>query len=75
MLVIEDQCNALYAEMTGKSKEEIAADCDRDLWLNAEEMLAYGLIDAIVDRAPSMASHRRENDSDSDDGSDRNDKA
>ena len=75
MLVIEDQCNALYAEMTGKSKEEIAADCDRDLWLNAEEMLAYGLIDAIVDRAPSMASHRRESDWDSDDGSDRNDKA
>ena len=43
--------------MTGKTKEQIAADCDRDLWLNAEEMLAYGLIDSIVDRAPAMKKH------------------
>lgn len=67
MLVIEDQCNALYAEMTGKTKEQIAADCDRDLWLNSEEMLAYGLIDAIVERAPTMAGHRRGSDGDSED--------
>ena len=57
MLAIEDQCNELYAEMTGKSKDQIAADCDRDLWLNAEEMLAYGLIDAIVDRVPAHRKH------------------
>jgi ATP-dependent Clp protease protease subunit len=38
--------------MTGKTMEEVAADCDRDLWLNADEMLAYGLIDGIVERAP-----------------------
>ncbi len=57
MLVIEDQCNTLYAEMTGKTKEQIAADCDRDLWLNAEEMLAYGLIDAIITSAPLAPKH------------------
>jgi ATP-dependent Clp protease protease subunit len=55
MLVIEDQCNALYAEATGKTKEQIAADCERDLWLNADEMLEYGLIDGVLDRLADRA--------------------
>jgi ATP-dependent protease ClpP protease subunit len=32
--------------------EKIAADCERDLWLNAQEMLEYGLIDRIIERMP-----------------------
>jgi len=53
MLRLEHQCNLLYAEATGKSVEQIGRDCDRDLWLDAQEMLAYGLIDRVVDRLPS----------------------
>ncbi len=53
MLRLEEQCNLLYAEATGKSAEQIGRDCDRDLWLNASEMLSYGLIDRIVDRFPT----------------------
>ncbi|MSQ91148.1 MAG: ATP-dependent Clp protease proteolytic subunit [Phycisphaerales bacterium] len=53
MLRLEEQCNAIYAEATGKTAEQIGRDCDRDLWLNASEMLAYGLIDRIVERLPS----------------------
>jgi ATP-dependent Clp protease protease subunit len=49
---IEDVCNNLYAEATGHSVEKIAADCERDLWLNAQEMLEYGLIDRIIERMP-----------------------
>jgi len=49
---IEDVCNNLYAEATGHPMEKIAADCERDLWLNAEEMLQYGLIDRIIERMP-----------------------
>ena len=52
MLRIEDVCNRLYAEATGHTMEKIAADCERDLWLNAEEMLQYGLIDRIIERMP-----------------------
>lgn len=52
MVRLEEQCNQLYADATGKSTEQIGRDCDRDLWLNAPEMLAYGLIDRIVDRLP-----------------------
>jgi ATP-dependent Clp protease protease subunit len=53
MMRIEDVCNRLYAEATGHSMDKIAADCERDLWLNAEEMLQYGLIDQIIERMPT----------------------
>ena len=49
---IEDVCNRLYAEATGHPESRIAEDCDRDLWLDAQEMLAYGLIDRIIERMP-----------------------
>jgi len=52
MVRIEDVCNRLYADATGHAMEKIAADCERDLWLNAEEMLQYGLIDRIIERMP-----------------------
>ncbi|MSR29559.1 MAG: ATP-dependent Clp protease proteolytic subunit [Phycisphaerales bacterium] len=55
MLRLEEQCNLLYSEATGKSVEQIGRDCDRDLWLNAPEMLAYGLIDRVIDRLPVPA--------------------
>ena len=37
----------LLAEATEKSAKKINQDMDRDLWLNAEEALAYGLVDKI----------------------------
>lgn len=49
---IEDVCNQLYAEATGHSIEKIAADCERDLWMDSQEMLQYGLIDRILERMP-----------------------
>ena len=49
---IEDVCNRLYAEATGHPESKIAEDCDRDLWLDAQEMLDYGLIDRIIERMP-----------------------
>ncbi|MFM9181704.1 MAG: ClpP family protease [Phycisphaerales bacterium] len=49
---IEDVCNRLYAEATGHPESKIVEDCDRDLWLDAQEMLAYGLIDRIIERMP-----------------------
>lgn len=49
---VEDVCNRLYAEATGHPESKIAEDCDRDLWLDAKEMLAYGLIDRIIERMP-----------------------
>jgi ATP-dependent Clp protease protease subunit len=60
MLRLEEQCNRLYSAATGKSVEQIARDCDRDLWLDASEMLAYGLIDRIIDSLPTSPTPRTE---------------
>ena len=52
ILRLRDKLYALYSENTGQTKQKIHDDCDRDKWLNAQEMLEYGLIDKILDRLP-----------------------
>lgn len=42
-----DRLYAILAQNTGKSLERIAADCDRDYYLTAEEAIQYGLADSI----------------------------
>ncbi len=37
-----------FAEHTGKSYDEVAADMERDLFLSAEEALKYGIIDKVM---------------------------
>ena len=38
----------ILAENTGKPFEEVAADCERDHFLTADEAVAYGLIDKVI---------------------------
>ena len=38
----------ILSENTGKDYDTVWKDCDRDNWLNAEEAVAYGLVDQIV---------------------------
>lgn len=38
----------ILAERTGQTVERIAADTDRDFILNAEEALAYGVVDRVI---------------------------
>ena len=47
----------LLAAYTGKDREQLAADMDRDNFMNAEETVAYGLADEVVKQgtAPSAA--------------------
>ena len=42
----------ILAEHTGRPVEKITADCDRNLWLEANEAVEYGLADEILTRAP-----------------------
>lgn len=40
--------NEIIAEATGQSLERVSKDTDRDYWMNAQEALAYGLIEKII---------------------------
>jgi len=45
-----EMVNRIISERTGKSVEQIERDSDRDFFLSAEEALAYGLIDKIIEK-------------------------
>lgn len=48
MLRLREMLYKGLAKATGKSFEQIEADCDRNKWLSAEEAKQYGLIDAVL---------------------------
>ena len=48
--VIKKRLNAILADNTGRSVEEITAACERDNFMTAEEAVAYGLIDKVIDK-------------------------
>jgi ATP-dependent Clp protease protease subunit len=52
ILRLRDQIYGIYSECTGQDRSRIENDCERNLWLNAEEMKEYGLIDEILTRLP-----------------------
>ena len=53
MLRLRDILFRIYANATGKDQQVIHNDCERNMWLNSEEMLEYGLIDKILTRLPT----------------------
>lgn len=40
----------ILAENCGKTVEQILKDFDRDYWMNAEEAVAYGIVDGILEK-------------------------
>lgn len=48
ILDIKKKLNEILARNTGKSVEQVAADCERDHFLTAEEAKNYGLIDRVI---------------------------
>ncbi len=38
----------ILAENCGKSIEQVMKDFDRDYWMNADEAVAYGIVDAVL---------------------------
>jgi len=48
----------ILASHTGKDAGQIEKDCDRNLWLEAEESISYGLADRILQKAPEVVSER-----------------
>ena len=52
----------ILAKHTGQSPEKIEKDCDRNLWLGAEESIEYGLADRILQKAPEIVKDREKED-------------
>ena len=52
ILRMRDQLNQMLANHTGQSLEKIEKDTDRDYFMSAEEALAYGLIDKVIEERP-----------------------
>jgi ATP-dependent Clp protease protease subunit len=48
ILYLRERLNAILAERTGKSVEEIAKDTDRDNFMSADAAVAYGMIDKVL---------------------------
>ncbi|HIT02741.1 MAG TPA: ATP-dependent Clp endopeptidase proteolytic subunit ClpP [Candidatus Enterenecus merdae] len=46
--IIKRRMNQILAENTGKSVEQVTADCERDNFMSAQEALDYGLIDKVI---------------------------
>jgi ATP-dependent Clp protease, protease subunit len=43
----KQELNKILSEATGKTEEQIAKDTDRDLYMSADEAVAYGVVDEI----------------------------
>ena len=50
ILRMRETLNGLLAKHTGQPIEKIAQDTERDNFMTAEEALAYGLIDKVIDK-------------------------
>lgn len=48
ILKLKDRINGILAFHTGKSKEELEKDTDRDFFMSADEAKGYGLIDEVI---------------------------
>jgi len=47
MLRIRDVLNGIFSEHTGKSKEELERDTDRDNFMSAQQAKEYGIVDEV----------------------------
>ena len=48
--IIKQRMNRIMAENTGKSIEEVTADCERDNFMTAQQAMEYGLIDKVIEK-------------------------
>ena len=52
MLRTQKQLYEILARHTGKSVDQITKDCDRNNWMDAEQTVAYGLGDKVLESMP-----------------------
>ena len=55
ILFLRERMNAIMAEHTGKTAEQLAKDTERDNFMTAKDALDYGLIDKIQEPRANLA--------------------
>ncbi len=60
ILRLRERLYNILSEHTGKDAEQIEKDSDRNLWLEAQEAISYGLADKILQKAPEIVSADKE---------------
>ena len=53
ILYHKDNLNGILAKHTGQPLDKIAADTERDRYMSADESVAYGLIDRVIEKMPT----------------------
>lgn len=54
ILRLRERLYNILSQHTGQTAEKIEKDCDRNLWMDAEEAIKYGLADRILQKAPEV---------------------
>lgn len=52
ILNIRERLNRITADRTGQPLERVEKDMDRDTFMSAEEAVAYGIVDSVIERQP-----------------------
>jgi len=60
ILRLRSRLYQILAKHTGQSADKIEKDCDRNLWLEAEEAINYGLVDRVLQKAPEIVRNKRQ---------------
>ena len=56
ILRLRERLYQILGNHSGKDIDKIEKDCDRNLWLEAQESVDYGLVDKILQKAPELKS-------------------
>lgn len=51
----------ILSKHTGQPVEKIERDCDRNLWLDRDEAITYGIVDRVLHRAPEHVTRADDN--------------
>ena len=58
ILRLRERLYGIIAQHTGNNAEKIEKDCDRNLWLEADEAIEYGLADKVLQKSPKIVSDK-----------------
>lgn len=50
MMYVRQRFNQIFAELTGRSVEQVAKDTERDNFMSAQEAVDYGMIDKVLSK-------------------------